>query len=168
MRQLVAFPPAAQQQSQQPTNNATNPSSTGVSSSPPDLSSLSLNNNSAHGEQEADQDAFSGSSDEHEEDENNTQITDASSKSSSKFPPIAAASMWTRKDVADFRAAVRAEGGESVLRIGQGESVTVRVPTHPDGACLFWEFSTDAHDIGFGLFFEWTPPGAEVRDIYRL
>ena len=34
--------------------------------------------------------------------------------------------------------------------------VQVRVPTHQDGSCLFWEFATDAYDIGFGLFFEWT------------
>jgi len=32
----------------------------------------------------------------------------------------------------------------------------VRVPTHKDGTCLFWEFATDFYDIGFGLFFEWT------------
>lgn len=32
----------------------------------------------------------------------------------------------------------------------------VRVPTHPEGSCLFWEFATDHYDIGFGLFFEWT------------
>ena len=32
----------------------------------------------------------------------------------------------------------------------------VRVPTHEDGACLFWEFATDSYDIGFGLYFEWT------------
>lgn len=32
----------------------------------------------------------------------------------------------------------------------------VRVPTHPEGSCLFWEFATDNYDVGFGLFFEWT------------
>lgn len=32
----------------------------------------------------------------------------------------------------------------------------VRVPTHEDGSCLFWEFATDYYDIGFGVFFEWT------------
>lgn len=32
----------------------------------------------------------------------------------------------------------------------------VRVPTHEDGSCLFWEFSTDYYDIGFGVYFEWT------------
>lgn len=32
----------------------------------------------------------------------------------------------------------------------------MRVPTHEDGTCLFWEFATDHYDIGFGVFFEWT------------
>lgn len=34
--------------------------------------------------------------------------------------------------------------------------VKVRVPTHDDGSCLFWEFATDSYDIGFGVYFEWT------------
>ena len=33
----------------------------------------------------------------------------------------------------------------------------IRVPTHEDGTCLFWEFATDSYDIGFGVFFEWGP-----------
>ncbi len=32
----------------------------------------------------------------------------------------------------------------------------VRVPTHEEGTCLFWEFATDSYDIGFGVYFEWT------------
>ena len=32
----------------------------------------------------------------------------------------------------------------------------VRVPTHEDGSCLFWEFATDYYDVGFGVYFEWT------------
>jgi Golgi-dynamics membrane-trafficking len=30
------------------------------------------------------------------------------------------------------------------------------VPTHEDGRSIFWEFSTDYYDIGFGLYFEWS------------
>ena len=45
---------------------------------------------------------------------------------------------------------------ESVLTIGRGEVVTVRVPTHEDGAYLFWEFATDSYDLGFGVYFEWS------------
>lgn len=32
----------------------------------------------------------------------------------------------------------------------------MRVPTHEDGTCLFWEFATDYYDIGFGVYFEWS------------
>ena len=45
---------------------------------------------------------------------------------------------------------------ESVLTVGRGEVVTVRVPTHEDGAYLFWEFATDSYDLGFGVYFEWS------------
>jgi hypothetical protein len=34
--------------------------------------------------------------------------------------------------------------------------IKVRVPTHEDGRCIFWEFATDYYDIGFGLYFEWS------------
>jgi hypothetical protein len=107
-------------------------------------------------------------------------------ESGNKKSTLAAASMWTRKDINEFKESVKAEGGEAVIRIGQGESVTVsfeslvdvngstvlvmrvffysqricfqqvRVPTHPEGSCLFWEFATDSYDVGFGLFFEWS------------
>src|SRR6218665_355786 len=32
----------------------------------------------------------------------------------------------------------------------------VRIPTHEDGSCLFWEFATEGYDIGFGVSFEWS------------
>ncbi|XP_076313909.1 Golgi resident protein GCP60 [Tachypleus tridentatus] len=79
------------------------------------------------------------------------------------MPPIAAASMWTRKDIKDFKESIRKEGGDGIIRVGHGETVTVRVPTHDDGTCLFWEFATDSYDIGFGVYFEWTKtPGSQV------
>ncbi|XP_037073452.1 Golgi resident protein GCP60-like [Pollicipes pollicipes] len=72
-------------------------------------------------------------------------------------PEVGSASMWTRKDLTEFKNAIRAEGGDAVLKVGHGETVTIRVPTHEDGTCLFWEFATDSYDIGFGVFFEWGP-----------
>ncbi|XP_055878296.1 Golgi resident protein GCP60-like isoform X2 [Biomphalaria glabrata] len=69
--------------------------------------------------------------------------------------PLAAASMWTRKDIKEFKESL-VKDKESVIKIGSGETVTVRVPTHEDGTCLFWEFATDHYDIGFGVYFEWT------------
>lgn len=68
------------------------------------------------------------------------------------------ATMWTRKEINVFKETIRKEEGEAVLKIGHGETVTVRVPTHLDGRSLYWEFATDGYDIGFGLFFEWVDP----------
>ncbi|CAF0874770.1 unnamed protein product [Rotaria sordida] len=72
-----------------------------------------------------------------------------------EYPNLAPANMWTRKDIKEFKDAVRKEK-EAVIKIGSGETVTVRVPTHEDGRCIFWEFATDYYDIGFGLYFEWS------------
>ena len=68
------------------------------------------------------------------------------------------AQMWTRKDINEFKDAIRSEENEAIIKIGHGETVTVRVPTHVDGKSLYWEFATDSYDIGFGLFFEWVEP----------
>lgn len=39
----------------------------------------------------------------------------------------------------------------------------MRVPTHPEGSSLYWEFATDSYDIGFGVYFEWTlEPGDRI------
>ncbi|KAL0266742.1 UNVERIFIED_CONTAM: hypothetical protein PYX00_009200 [Menopon gallinae] len=72
------------------------------------------------------------------------------------LPRISPPSMWTRKDIKDFKDSIRKEGGDAIIKVGHGETVTVRVPTHKDGTCLYWEFATDSYDIGFGVYFEWT------------
>ncbi|XP_069624505.1 Golgi resident protein GCP60 [Ranitomeya imitator] len=70
-------------------------------------------------------------------------------------PVIAAPSMWTRPQIKDFKEKIR-QDADSVITVGRGEVVTVRVPTHEEGSYLFWEFATDNFDIGFGVYFEWT------------
>ncbi|KAI1895671.1 hypothetical protein AGOR_G00108620 [Albula goreensis] len=70
-------------------------------------------------------------------------------------PVITAPSMWTRPQIKDFKEKIR-QDPDSVITVGRGEVVTVRVPTHEEGSYLFWEFATDHYDIGFGVFFEWT------------
>ncbi|XP_065562976.1 Golgi resident protein GCP60-like [Artemia franciscana] len=71
---------------------------------------------------------------------------------------ILPASMWTRKDIKEFKDSIRREEKEMIIKVGHGEIVTVRVPTQEEGSCLYWEFATDSYDIGFGVLFEWTPP----------
>jgi len=72
-----------------------------------------------------------------------------------ELPPISAASMLTRKDIKEFKESVRRDN-DAIIKVGSGETVTVRVPTHEEGRLIFWEFATDYYDIGFGLYFEWT------------
>lgn len=42
----------------------------------------------------------------------------------------------------------------------------VRVPTHEEGTCLFWEFATDSYDLGFGVYFEWTAPESNTVSVH--
>uniref|UniRef100_H2XU61 ACB domain-containing protein n=1 Tax=Ciona intestinalis TaxID=7719 RepID=H2XU61_CIOIN len=69
--------------------------------------------------------------------------------------PVEDASMWTRPQITEFKEQIKRDP-ESVLTVGRGEVVTVRVPTHEEGAYVFWEFATDSYDLGFGVYFEWT------------
>ncbi|KAL8619919.1 hypothetical protein ACOMHN_015203 [Nucella lapillus] len=79
-----------------------------------------------------------------------------------KLTPIAAPSVWTRTNIEEFKDALHKDK-DLVVKLGSGESLTVRVPTHKDGSTLFWEFATDYYDIGFGVYFEWTiTPGNTV------
>lgn len=95
--------------------------------------------------------------------ENDKHESDSESQSDDESASIAGASMWTRKDIQSFKESIKTEGGDGIIKVGHGEIVTVRVPTHEDGTCLFWEFATDSYDIGFGLLFEWTKnPGNQV------
>lgn len=45
------------------------------------------------------------------------------------------ASMWTRKDVREFKESIRREGGEAVLKVGHGETVTVSTILKK---CIMW------------------------------
>lgn len=82
------------------------------------------------------------------------------------WPPIESPQMWTKEGVEDFKNMIKKEAGDAVIKVGHGETVTVRVPTHEDGACLFWEFATDGYDIGFGVYFEWTKPDTNQVSVH--
>lgn len=87
--------------------------------------------------------------------ENQENEVDDDDDDEAELPPISAASMLTRKDIKEFKESVRKDN-DAIIKVGSGETVTVRVPTHEDGRLIFWEFSTDFYDLGFGLYFEWT------------
>ncbi|KAF3702853.1 Golgi resident protein GCP60 Acyl-CoA-binding domain-containing protein 3 DMT1-associated protein [Channa argus] len=101
-------------------------------------------------------DTFSESMDREPEPEPAEEVSENGPLLAADSPPvIAAPSMWTRPQIKDFKEKIR-QDADSVITVGRGEVVTVRVPTHEEGSYLFWEFATDYYDIGFGVFFEWT------------
>ncbi|XP_053545238.1 protein TMED8 [Bombina bombina] len=71
-------------------------------------------------------------------------------------PPLAPPSTWTSVNLREFKTRMASEK-HGLLTIRRGEVMTVRVPTHPEGKRLCWEFATDDYDIGFGIYFDWTP-----------
>ncbi|XP_052865849.1 Golgi resident protein GCP60 [Anopheles cruzii] len=86
-----------------------------------------------------------------------------SDNDSGDYAVISPANMWTKADIKLFKQEVTAGKGDGVIRVNHGDTVTVKVPTHEGGSCLFWEFATDNYDIGFGVYFEWgKPPTTEV------
>ena len=48
------------------------------------------------------------------------------SLTNAEYPNIAPANMWTRKDIKEFKDTVRKEK-DAVIKIGSGETVTVRI-----------------------------------------
>ncbi|KRT80734.1 hypothetical protein AMK59_6355 [Oryctes borbonicus] len=74
--------------------------------------------------------------------------------------------MWTRSDIDAFKKTVSQAEGDGVVRVGHGETVTVRVPTHQEGSRLFWEFATDHYDIGFGVYFEYGTPTTDQVSVH--
>lgn len=104
--------------------------------------------------------------DDDNKDNTNENVNDEDSDEVEDWPPISAAEMWTRKGVEEFKQTIRRETGDAVIKVGHGETVTVRVPTHEDGTCLFWEFATDGYDIGFGVYFEWSKPETNQVSVY--
>jgi len=80
--------------------------------------------------------------------------SDSVSDSDSSEVQVAEPSLWTRPQLEEFKQQIKRDV-ESVINIGRGEVVTIRVPTHEQGSYIFWEFASDNYDIGFGVYFEW-------------
>ncbi|XP_054423192.1 protein TMED8 isoform X1 [Pteronotus mesoamericanus] len=71
-------------------------------------------------------------------------------------PLMAPPCIWTFSKMKEFKSKLGKEKN-SCLVVKRGEVVTIRVPTHPEGKRVCWEFATDDYDIGFGVYFDWTP-----------
>ncbi|MBN3299262.1 TMED8 protein, partial [Amia calva] len=63
---------------------------------------------------------------------------------------------WTSLAIKELKMKMKQEK-DSVVTVYRGDVMTVHVPTIPEGKRVCWEFATDNYDIGFGIYFDWTP-----------
>ena len=67
--------------------------------------------------------------------------------------PLAAASMWTRKDIKEFKESLHKDK-DSVIKIGSGETVTVSIRCYGDGdVALLYPPQIDQICPSFQTFF---------------
>ena len=78
------------------------------------------------------------------------------SYNTAQLPPLKPASTWTSPALRELKTKLRLEK-DSVVTVYRGDIMTVHVPTVPEGKQVCWEFATDGYDIGFGIYFDWTP-----------
>ena len=71
-------------------------------------------------------------------------------------PPLKPPTTWTSAALKELKAKLRAEE-DSVVTVYRGDIMTVHVPTVPEAKKVCWEFATDGYDIGFGIYFDWSP-----------
>uniref|UniRef100_A0A8C1ZFU5 Protein TMED8-like n=2 Tax=Cyprinus carpio TaxID=7962 RepID=A0A8C1ZFU5_CYPCA len=72
------------------------------------------------------------------------------------LPPMKPASTWTSAALKELKTRLRQEK-DSVVTVYRGDIMTVHVPTVPEAKRVCWEFATDGYDIGFGVYFDWSP-----------
>ncbi|XP_037652338.1 protein TMED8 isoform X1 [Sebastes umbrosus] len=73
-----------------------------------------------------------------------------------QMPPLKPPTTWTSAALKELKAKLRTED-DSVVTVYRGDIMTVHVPTVPEAKKVCWEFATDSYDIGFGIYFDWTP-----------
>lgn len=73
-----------------------------------------------------------------------------------QMPPLKLPETWTSAALKELKAKLRMEE-DSVVTVYRGDIMTVHVPTVPEAKKVCWEFATDGYDIGFGIYFDWTP-----------
>lgn len=73
-----------------------------------------------------------------------------------QMPPLKPPTTWTSAALKELKAKLRTEK-DSVVTVYRGDIMTVHVPTVPEAKKVCWEFATDGYDIGFGIYFDWTP-----------
>ncbi|XP_070698355.1 protein TMED8 [Pempheris klunzingeri] len=79
-----------------------------------------------------------------------------SAEMKAEMPPLKPPTTWTSAALKELKAKLRTEE-DSVVTVYRGDIMTVHVPIVPEAKKVCWEFATDGYDIGFGIYFDWTP-----------
>lgn len=72
------------------------------------------------------------------------------------MPVLKPASTWTSESLKELKTNLQKEKG-AVVKVYRGNIMTVHVPTVAEYQRVCWEFATDSYDIGFGVYFDWSP-----------
>lgn len=88
--------------------------------------------------------------------ENSSGSCQLSGEINAQMPPLNPPTTWTSAALKELKAKLRSEK-DSVVTVYRGDIMTVYVPTVPEAKKVCWEFATDGYDIGFGIYFDWTP-----------
>ncbi|XP_041810114.1 protein TMED8 isoform X2 [Chelmon rostratus] len=90
------------------------------------------------------------------EENNSAGSCQLSAEIKAQMPPLKPPTTWTSAALKELKAKLRTEE-DSVVTVYRGDIMTVHVPTVPEAKKVCWEFATDGYDIGFGIYFDWTP-----------
>nr|XP_057945975.1 protein TMED8 [Doryrhamphus excisus] len=131
------------------------------------LQNTDLSKNLSQPTKQADMDASKQEKEAHDEAPAETASGDQGEKNSAgnlplasemkaEMPPLKPPSTWTSAALKDLKAKLRTEK-DSVVTVYRGDIMTVHVPTVSEAKKVCWEFATDGYDIGFGIYFDWTP-----------
>ncbi|XP_012683631.1 protein TMED8 [Clupea harengus] len=72
------------------------------------------------------------------------------------MPLVKPPSTWTTGSLKELKTNLQQEKG-AVVKVNRGNIMTVHVPTVAEYQRVCWEFATDGYDIGFGVYFDWSP-----------
>ncbi|XP_042356783.1 protein TMED8 [Plectropomus leopardus] len=90
------------------------------------------------------------------EENNSAASCQPSAEMKAQMPPLKPPTTWTSAALKELKAKLRTED-DSMVTVYRGDIMTVHVPTVPEAKKVCWEFATDGYDIGFGIYFDWTP-----------
>ncbi|XP_028995070.1 protein TMED8 [Betta splendens] len=90
------------------------------------------------------------------EENNSAGSCQLSAEVKAQVQPLPPPTTWTSAELKELKARLRPEK-DSVVTVYRGDIMTVNVPTVPEAKRVCWEFATDGYDIGFGIYFDWTP-----------